>query len=96
MGVGLYWDSDNQQSHNPCTPRYNGRPEWFDLLASLNRRWLYSRFLVKDLGLDFEYSTGTVVGLCGAAFEHEVQAWGGGIGCVTPISCGRLFGSDVK
>lgn len=66
---------------NRITPAHRdtkGRPEWFDLLASLTGGGSIPHFLVKDLGLDFEYSSGTVVGLCGAAFEHEVQAWGGG------------------
>jgi hypothetical protein len=36
------------------------------------------RLSIKDLGLDLEYSTGTVVGLCGTALEHEVRNWGVG------------------
>src|SRR5882762_7491413 len=82
--VALEWESVHngiQIISNHITPSHcdtNGQPEWFDLLASFTGGGSIPHFLVKDLGLDFEYSTGTVVGLCGAAFEHEVQAWGGG------------------
>ena len=66
---------------NRITPRHRdskGRPEWFDLLASFCGAGSKPHLLVEDLGLDLEYSSGTVVGLCGTVFEHEVQAWGGG------------------
>jgi hypothetical protein len=36
------------------------------------------RLLIKDIGLDLEYSTGTVVGFCGSIFLHEVESWGTG------------------
>jgi hypothetical protein len=31
-----------------------------------------------DLGLNLAYYPGSVVGLCGTIFEHEVRAWGSG------------------
>jgi hypothetical protein len=34
--------------------------------------------LVKDLGLELEYSSRSVVGLCGSILEHKVHAWGAG------------------
>jgi hypothetical protein len=66
---------------NRITPGHRdskGRPEWFDLLASVCGGGSKPHLLVEDLGLDLEYSSGTVVGLCGTILEHEVQAWGGG------------------
>jgi hypothetical protein len=82
--VALEWESVHngiQIISNHITPSHcdtNGQPEWFNLLASFTGGGSIPHFLVKDLGLDFEYSSRTVVGLCGATFEHEVQAWGGG------------------
>ena len=34
------------------------------------------RLLIKDLGLDLRYSSGTVVGFCRSVFQHEVASWG--------------------
>lgn len=66
---------------NRITPAHRdskGRAEWFDLLASYTGGGSKPHLLVHDLGLDLEYSSGTVVGLCGTIFGHEVRAWGGG------------------
>jgi hypothetical protein len=65
---------------NRITPAHRdskGRAEWFDLLASYTGGGSKPHLLVHDLGLDLEYSSGTVVGLCGTIFGHEVRAWGG-------------------
>jgi hypothetical protein len=59
-------------SHRDC----KGRPEWFDLLMNYTGREANSRLLINDLGLDLQYSSGTVVGLCGTILEHEVRSWG--------------------
>jgi len=34
------------------------------------------KLLIDDLGLELNYSSGTVVGLCGTILEHEVRSWG--------------------
>jgi|ERR1700679_347910 hypothetical protein len=58
-----------------------GRPEWYDLLANYadeKDNGSTPRLLIKDVGLDLKYSSGTVVGLCGSILEHEVRHWGAG------------------
>jgi hypothetical protein len=55
-----------------------GRPEWYDTLLSYSDSDTRPRLLVKDLGMDLQYSSGTVVGFCGSILEHEVRSWGVG------------------
>ena len=66
---------------NRTTPSHRDRgerPEWYDTLVSHSGRGAKPRLLIKDLGLDLEYSSGTVVNLCGTVFQREVSSWGGG------------------
>ena len=66
---------------NRLTPSHRdskGRLEWYDTLVSYSGCGTAPRLLIKDVGLDLEYSSGTVVSLCGTALEHEVQEWGVG------------------
>lgn len=55
-----------------------GRPEWFDTLLNYSGAGNRAQLLIKDLGLNLEYSSGTVVGLCGSILEHEVRSRGNG------------------
>jgi hypothetical protein len=55
-----------------------GRPEWFDTLVSFSATGAHPRLLLEDLGLDLEYSSGTVVSFCGTILKHEVRSWGDG------------------
>ena len=52
------------------------RPEWFDTLMSYSKPGSKPRLLIGDLGLNLEYSSSTVVNLCGSVFKHEVESWG--------------------
>lgn len=64
---------------NRISPKHRdskGRPEWFDVLANFSKGGYSPRFLVTDLGLNLEYSSGTVIGFCGSILEHEVKDWG--------------------
>ena len=66
---------------NRVTPLHRdsrGRPQWFDLLANFSEGRSTPRFLITELGLDLEYSSGIVLGFCGSILEHEVKAWGQG------------------
>lgn len=66
---------------NRVTPAHRdrkGRPEWFDILTSYSDPFTKPRLLLEDLGLDLNYPSGTVVGLCGTIFKHEVKSWGDG------------------
>lgn len=66
---------------NRITPAHRdskGRPEWFDLLMNYSGTNAKPTILINDLGLDLKYSSGTVIGLCGNIFEHEVGSWGVG------------------
>jgi len=66
---------------NRVTPSHRdtkGRAEWYDTLLSFSASGTKPRLLIKDLGLDLEYQSGTVVSLCGTALEHEVRHWGVG------------------
>lgn len=70
---------------NRVTPSHRdskGRSEWYDLLANYcdedEAAGSTPRLLIKDLGLDLRYSSGSVVGFCGSVLEHEVQSWGAG------------------
>ena len=53
-----------------------GRAEWYDLLANYcdedDTAASIPHLLIRDLGLDLSYSSGTVIGLCGSVLEHEV------------------------
>jgi len=83
-GVALKWQSvftGVSIISNRLTPKHRdskGRPEWYDLLANFFQGGSSPRFLVSDLGLDLNYSSGTVIGFCGSILEHEVKAWGRG------------------
>lgn len=64
---------------NRRTPAHRdtkGRPEWFDLLMNYSGNNAKPRLSIEDIGLDLEYNSGTVVGLCGTIFKHEVGDWG--------------------
>lgn len=37
-----------------------------------------ARLSIPDLGLNLDYSSGTVVGICGTVLQHEVGSWGNG------------------
>lgn len=66
---------------NRVTPPHRdskGKPEWFDLLMSYAGGDAKPKLVINDLGLELDYSSGTVVGLCGTIFEHEVGSWGEG------------------
>jgi hypothetical protein len=66
---------------NRVTPAHRdskGRPEWFDTLISYSDPSSRPRLLLEDLGLDLDYSSGTVVSFCGSIFKHEVKDWGNG------------------
>ena len=56
--------------HQDC----KGKREGFDLLMNYAADESKPNLLIYDLGLELEYSTGTVVGLCGTVFEHEVRS----------------------
>ena len=53
-----------------------GRPEWFDTLMSYSKPGSKPQLLIGDLGLNLEYSSGTIVNLCGSVLKHEVESWG--------------------
>lgn len=55
-----------------------GRPEWYDTLVNYSEIGTNPRLLMEDLGMDLDYSSGTIVGLCGTVFKHEVRSWGVG------------------
>lgn len=64
---------------NRMTPSHRdskGRAEWYDLLLNYSGTGGNPRLLLKDLGMDLEYSSGTIVAFCGSILEHEVQSWG--------------------
>jgi Oxygenase domain of the 2OGFeDO superfamily len=66
---------------NRITPRHRdtkGKPEWFDLLMNYAGSDANPKLLIRDLGLELQYSSGTVVCLCGMILEHEVGCWGNG------------------
>lgn len=66
---------------NRVTPSHRdskGRPAWYDTLANYCNEDSRPRLLIKDLGMDLKYSSGTVVSLCGSVFEHEVRSWARG------------------
>jgi hypothetical protein len=55
----------------------NGKNSWYDLLVTLGN---YKEAVLKfeELGVEFAYNPGTVVGCCGNLFTHEVGDWGEG------------------
>lgn len=55
-----------------------GRPEWYDMLLSYSGLFTRPRLCIGDVGLDLNYSSGTVVALCGSVLEHGVSSWGVG------------------
>jgi hypothetical protein len=57
-----------------------GRAEWYDLLANYvdEDGGATPQFLIQDIGVNLEYSSGTVVGFHGSIFKHEVRSWGAG------------------
>lgn len=66
---------------NRLTPFHRdskGRPEWYDTLLNYSGSRARPRLIIKDLGLDMEYQSGTVVSFCGSIFEHGVGSWGNG------------------
>jgi|ERR1700728_3234898 hypothetical protein len=66
---------------NRLTPAHRdskGRPEWYDTLLNYSGTGGKPLLSINDIGLNLEYSSGTVVGFCGSVFEHEVKSWGDG------------------
>ena len=65
-------------SNRKTSPHHDskGRPEWYDILLSYSGSCARPQLLIKDVGLDLKYSSGSVVGFCGSIFEHEVSSWG--------------------
>ena len=62
---------------NRRTPHHRdskGRREWFDILISYSDDEISPRLLIGNVGLDLQYSSGTVVGFCGSVLGHEVQS----------------------
>jgi len=55
-----------------------GRPEWYDTLLNYSESQIPPRLLVDDIGLDLEYSSGSVIALCGSILQHGVEPWGVG------------------
>ena len=64
---------------NRLTPSHRdrkGRPEWYDLLINYSDIEAIPELFIEDIGLKLEYSSGTVVGLCGMILQHGVKTWG--------------------
>jgi hypothetical protein len=64
---------------NRTTPAHRdskGQPQWYDLLLNYSNPKANPRLEISDIGLDLDYSNGTVVGFCGSIFMHEVKSWG--------------------
>ena len=61
------------------TGNWKGKPEWFDLLINYaeSDATAASKHLINDLRLEFQYSSGTVVGLCGMILGQ----WELGLSC---------------
>ena len=55
-----------------------GRPEWYDTLVSYSAHGTRPLLSIQDLGLDLNYTSGTVVSFCGTILEHQVSSWGVG------------------
>jgi hypothetical protein len=84
QGIAEEWQSvytgiaviSNRQT--PSHRDSKGRPEWYDSLINYSGSSGRPRLALKDLGMDLEYSSGTVVGFCGSILEHAVGFWGDG------------------
>ena len=63
---------------SPAHRDSKGNPEWFDTLLSYSETGASPRLRITDIGLDLEYSSGTVVGFCGSVLKHSVESWGMG------------------
>ena len=66
---------------NRVTPLHrdkHGRPEWFDTLLNYSEPGDSPQLIIDNLGLDLQYSSGTVVAFCGSVFQHGVESWGKG------------------
>jgi hypothetical protein len=68
---------------NRITPSHRdsrSRAEWYNTLVNYADGGDSSKpqMLIKDIGLDLDYSSGAVISFCGSVFEHEVQFWGQG------------------
>jgi hypothetical protein len=63
---------------SPAHRDSKSKAEWFDTLLSYSDIGTSPRLLLTDIGLDLEYSSGTVVGCCGMVLKHEVELWGMG------------------
>lgn len=64
---------------NRQTPSHRdtkGRIEWYDTLVSYSNGAAKPSLSIKDIGMNLEYSSGTVIGFCGSVLEHEVKSWG--------------------
>ena len=59
----------------PCLDR-GGRPEWYDTLINYSGTGGKPQLQLNDLGMDLEYSSGTVVSFCSSILEHGVRNWG--------------------
>lgn len=60
----------------PHCDRFGHLP-WYDLLISVGT-YCRAHLIMKDLGADFIYDSGTAVLLCGKLLVHEVPFWGAG------------------
>jgi hypothetical protein len=55
----------------------HGAPAWYDLLLTAGS-YLHAELRMPEIGLSFDYDSGTAVAICGNALLHEVQDWGEG------------------
>jgi hypothetical protein len=82
MNIAREWQSVNSGISvisNRKTPSHRdtkGRIEWYDTLLSYSNGAARPRLSLNDLGMELEYSSGTVVGFCGTVLQHEVNSWG--------------------
>ena len=61
---------------NRITPPHHdskGKPEWFDSLLNYSGTDTSPHLVIEDVGLDLQYSSGTVVGFCSTVFKHGVE-----------------------
>jgi hypothetical protein len=63
---------------SPAHRDSKSNPEWFDTLLSYSDTTASPRLKLTDIGLDLDYSSGTVVGFCGTVLKHQVESWGMG------------------
>lgn len=63
---------------SPAHRDSKSNPEWFDTLLSYSDTSASPRLQLTDIGLDLDYSSGTVVSFCGTVLKHEVELWGMG------------------